>query len=101
MDLDRFVAAQASTHTTALAEVTRGRKVSHWMWWEFPQLPLGHSATARAYALASLEEARAYLAHSVLGPRLRAMVAAAIAAPGSAEAIFGGEEDAATLRLLE
>lgn len=90
MDLDRFLAAQATTHDAALAELSHGRKTSHWMWWEFPQLPLGHSPTARAYALASLDEARAYLAHPVLGPRLRVLVAAAIAAPGSAEAVFGG-----------
>ena len=89
-DLDRFVAAQAGTHDNALAELRRGRKASHWMWWEFPQLPLGHSSTARHYALASADEARAYLRHPLLGARLIETVAAAVAAPGSAEAIFGG-----------
>ena len=96
-DLARFVAAQGDTHVAALAELRRGRKAGHWMWWEFPQLPLGHSPTARAYAIRSLDEARAYLAHPLLGPRLIEAVAAAIAAPGSAAAIFGGV-DALKLR---
>ncbi len=72
-DLERFVAAQDSdgTYADALAELRAGRKTSHWMWFVFPQLEgLGHSATARRYALPGLAEARAYLAHPVLGPRL-------------------------------
>lgn len=72
-DLARFVAAQDAddTYVQALCDLRRGRKLSHWMWFVFPQLAgLGRSPTARRYALASLDEARAYLAHPVLGPRL-------------------------------
>lgn len=88
--LDRFLAAQNAIFTTALAELQAGRKRSHWMWFVFPQIAgLGHSATARHYAVADRAEARAYLAHSVLAARLQQVVAAAIAAPGSAEQIFG------------
>jgi len=89
-DLDRFVSAQAASHAQALAELRRGRKIGHWMWFVFPQIAgLGHSAMARTYAIADLAEARAYLAHPVLGPRLIAATAAAVAAAGDAEAIFG------------
>jgi uncharacterized protein (DUF1810 family) len=71
-DLERFVAAQEHTYDAALAELRRGRKTSHWMWFVFPQLAgLGRSETARQYAIADLAEASAYLAHPVLGPRLR------------------------------
>jgi uncharacterized protein (DUF1810 family) len=73
-DLDRFVQAQAdrSSYEHAVDELRRGRKTSHWMWFVFPQFAgLGHSATSRYFAIASLDEARAYLAHPVLGPRLR------------------------------
>jgi uncharacterized protein (DUF1810 family) len=72
-DLERFVQAQdrAGTFDAALSELRRGRKTSHWMWFVFPQIAgLGRSPTARAYAISSLDEARAYLAHPVLGPRL-------------------------------
>ena len=90
-DLARFVTAQADSHATALAELRRGRKASHWMWFVFPQITgLGHSPTARHYAIRSAAEARAYLAHPLLGPRLLEATAAAMAAPGSAEAVFGG-----------
>jgi uncharacterized protein (DUF1810 family) len=71
--LERFAAAQnqADSFTTAVAELRAGAKRSHWMWFVFPQIAgLGHSPTSRRYAIASLEEARAYLAHPVLGPRL-------------------------------
>ncbi|MCU6454903.1 DUF1810 domain-containing protein [Sphingomonas sp. A2-49] len=89
-DLDRFVSAQAASHAQALAELRSGRKTGHWMWFVFPQIAgLGHSAMARTYAIADLAEARAYLAHPVLGPRLIAATAAAVAAAGDAEAIFG------------
>ena len=89
--LARFVDAQADSYAAALAELRRGRKQSHWMWWVFPQLAgLGRSATAQHYAIASAAEARAYLAHPLLGERLRAATAAAVAAPGSAEQVFGG-----------
>jgi len=71
-DLKRFVRAQDAVYGQVLAELTAGRKQSHWMWFVFPQLAgLGHSATARSFALGTLEEARAYLAHPVLGVRLR------------------------------
>ena len=71
-DLTRFVAAQEPLFDRVRAELAAGRKESHWMWFVFPQLQgLGSSATARRYALASVEEARAYLAHPVLGARLR------------------------------
>ena len=91
-DLTRFVAAQAESYATALAEIRQGRKRSHWMWYVFPQLAgLGHSAMARAYAIRSIDEARAYLAHPTLGPRLRACVAALDRLEEtSAEAVFGG-----------
>jgi uncharacterized protein (DUF1810 family) len=70
--LQRFVDAQEGVFAEACAELAAGRKESHWMWFVFPQLKgLGSSATARHFAIASLEEARAYLAHPVLGPRLR------------------------------
>ena len=92
--LDRFVRAQDAhgTYRAALAELAAGRKASHWMWFVFPQLAgLGSSPTARAYAIGSIEEAQAYLAHPVLGPRLRESAAAALGAPApSAEALLGG-----------
>ena len=71
-NLQRFVDAQDSVYEQAVAELTAGRKRTHWMWFIFPQIQgLGSSEMARQYALASLAEARAYLAHPVLGPRLR------------------------------
>lgn len=73
-DLDRFLAAQQAhgTYHRAVAELRRGRKQTHWMWFVFPQVTgLGVSATSRRYAISGLAEARAYLAHPVLGPRLR------------------------------
>ncbi|VXC93811.1 DUF1810 domain-containing protein [Sphingomonas sp. 8AM] len=99
MDLDRFVAAQATHYDSALAELTRGAKQSHWMWFIFPQIAgLGHSATARHYAIHDLAEARAYLAHPLLGPRYLGCVAAIDRHRGrSAEAIMGGI-DAVKLR---
>lgn len=72
MRLDRFIEAQAPVYAQALAELKAGRKQSHWMWFVFPQIAgLGQSAMSRAYAIQSLDEARAYLAHPVLGARLR------------------------------
>jgi uncharacterized protein (DUF1810 family) len=71
-DLSRFVSAQAGVYEQALAELKAGRKRTHWMWFVFPQIAgLGSSQTARRYAIRSLDEARDYLAHPVLGPRLR------------------------------
>jgi len=89
-DLSRFVAAQADSYDIALAELRAGRKRSHWMWWIFPQIAgLGRSETARHYAIASADEARAYLADPLLGSRLIEATRAAITASGSAETIFG------------
>src|SRR4051794_17257370 len=94
-ELQRFVDAQARNYPQALAELTAGRKTGHWMWYVFPQIAgLGSSPMAQTYALGSLEEARAYLAHPVLGPRLRACVAAVNAVQGrSAHEIFGSPDD--------
>jgi len=91
--LERFVDAQEGTYDQAVAELRRGRKASHWMWFVFPQIAgLGSSPMSQAYAIRSLDEARAYLEHPVLGPRLRESTEALLAAePGtSAEAILGG-----------
>jgi uncharacterized protein (DUF1810 family) len=91
--LERFVAAQDrhGTYAHALAELRAGTKTSHWMWFVFPQLAgLGGSAMAREYAISSIDEARAYLAHPVLGPRLRECARAVADTRGSsAERIFG------------
>lgn len=71
-NLQRFLDAQAEVYQEVLSELRSGRKTSHWMWFTFPQLQgLGRSSTAQYFAIASLDEARAYLAHRVLGPRLR------------------------------
>lgn len=73
----RFVEAQDQVYARALAEIRAGAKRSHWMWFIFPQRRgLGHSAMAQHYGIGSIEEARAYLAHPILGARLRACVAA-------------------------
>ena len=90
-DLDRFVEAQAATYAQALAELKSGRKESHWMWFVFPQIAgLGFSAMAQHYAIGSLAEARAYLGHPRLGPRLHEASEAVLAhRDRSAEAIFG------------
>jgi uncharacterized protein (DUF1810 family) len=91
-DLERFVAAQRDTYDGALAELRAGSKTGHWMWFVFPQVEgLGLSPMSRHYAIRSLDEARAYLAHPVLGPRLRECAAALLATSGrSAEQILGG-----------
>lgn len=71
-DLNRFVEAQAHDYETALRELRAGSKTSHWIWYTFPQIAgLGRSATAERFAIRSREEASAYLAHPVLGPRIR------------------------------
>jgi len=91
-DLQRFVEAQAPVYERVVAELTRGRKESHWMWFIFPQRAgLGHSAMAVRYAIGSDDEGRAYLAHPVLGPRLQEctrLVGLALATR-ELEAIFG------------
>lgn len=69
--LQRFVDAQGRVHAAALDELRRGHKETHWMWFVFPQLAgLGHSPMAQRFAISGLAEARAYLAHPILGPRL-------------------------------
>lgn len=98
-DLDRFVRAQAGAYDQALEELTAGRKRSHWMWFVFPQLKaLGRSETARFYGIASDEEARAYLAHPVLGPRLRRCCAALLPHAGERPEAIMGSIDALKLR---
>lgn len=95
-DLNRFVLAQESDYERARRELTAGTKRSHWMWYVFPQLAgLGHSATARRYALKDDGEARAYLAHPVLGSRLLACAGAVLTHAGrrSASEIFGSPDD--------
>ena len=94
-DLDRFVQAQAPVYAGALAELGRGRKTSHWMWFVFPQLSgLGSSPTARLYAIADLEEARAYVAHPLLGPRLHDCARAAVGrGDRTASQVFGFPDD--------
>ena len=83
-NLQRFLDAQDGVIETALAELRAGSKQSHWMWFVFPQFAgLGRSATARYYAIMSLDEARAYLAHPLLGSRLRAAVDALMPWAGS------------------
>jgi uncharacterized protein (DUF1810 family) len=94
-DLERFVTAQQGVHETAMAELRAGRKRTHWMWFVFPQIAgLGSSPTARQYAISSLDEARAYLAHPVLGPRLREAAEAVLGVENrTASAIFGYPDD--------
>jgi uncharacterized protein (DUF1810 family) len=100
-DLQRFVAAQdaGGTYDQATAELRSGRKTSHWMWFIFPQVAgLGYSPASRTYAITSLAEARAYLAHPVLGARLMECAEILTRVPGrTAEQIFG-EVDALKLR---
>ena len=98
-DLERFVAAQEHVYDGVVAELRAGRKTGHWMWFVFPQVAgLGLSEMSRFYAIASLEEARAYLEHPVLGPRLRECAGLVLATRDrTAEAIFGGI-DAVKLR---
>lgn len=94
-DLQRFVDAQAPVYAQALAEITAGRKQSHWMWFVFPQLTgLGRSATASHYGISSAAEARAYWAHPLLGVRLKQCTERVLAIDGrSANAIFGSPDD--------
>ena len=90
--LDRFLDAQRGDYAAALAEVRRGRKTSHWMWYIFPQIAgLGQSSTARYYSIRDLEEAREYYAHPVLGQHLREISGALLELRGSDPvAVFGG-----------
>jgi uncharacterized protein (DUF1810 family) len=90
-DLDRFLTAQEEMYDTAFGELRAGRKQSHWIWFVFPQFAgLGRSPTAQHYAIKSLEEAQAYLAHPILGGRLHeSLKALQLLDPTSAQAVFG------------
>ena len=90
-DLRRFADAQDRVYDTVLAELGAGAKRSHWIWFVFPQLrSLGRSATAQLYGISGIDEARAYLAHPVLGPRLRECTQLVAAIQGrSVDEIFG------------
>jgi uncharacterized protein (DUF1810 family) len=94
-DLQRFVDAQAPVFDAVCAELAAGAKRSHWMWFVFPQLrALGRSATARHFGIADLDEARAYWAHPVLGPRLNSCATLLLQVQGrSAHAILGSPDD--------
>jgi len=92
-ELQRFVAAQATVYDQVLRELRDGRKTTHWIWFIFPQAAgLGKSPMSQRYAIASMDEARAYLTHPVLGPRLAectALVRAHVARGATLEDIFG------------
>ena len=93
-DLDRFVLAQEHVYAGALEELRRGRKTGHWIWFIFPQVAgLGYSDMSRRYALTSLDEARAYLAHPLLGARLRECASTLLATTReTAEEILGATD---------
>lgn len=94
-DLNRFVRAQENDYEQALSEIVNGQKRTHWMWYIFPQLDgLAFGPTAKRYAIKSIEEARAYLEHPILGPRLLNCAEAAVRVEGrSATDIFGSPDD--------
>ncbi len=93
-NLARFLAAQEGVYADVLAELRSGRKRSHWIWFVFPQLlGLGRSETARYYGLGSLDEARAYAAHPVLGERLLACTQLVVNQERSPAAVFGSPDD--------
>jgi uncharacterized protein (DUF1810 family) len=94
-DLNRFVQAQKGDYERALSEIRSGRKQSHWMWYIFPQFDgLGFSPTSRLYSIKSVAEAKAYLGHPVLGPRLVECAEAALRVEGrSAFEVFGSPDD--------
>ena len=94
-DLSRFIKAQKYDYEQALSEIRAGRKRSHWMWYIFPQIQgLGYSSTAQFYAIQSLQEAKDYLAHPVLGARLKEISSALLEIEGrSAYEIFGYPDD--------
>lgn len=93
--LDRFVDAQEGAFARARSELAAGRKRSHWMWYIFPQIAgLGHSAMSQRYAIADMDEAKAYLAHPLLGPRLIELTEIVNALPGSDPlALMGAPDD--------
>ncbi|KQU70241.1 DUF1810 domain-containing protein [Phycicoccus sp. Root101] len=101
LDPSRFLTAhdERSTYATALAELRAGRKRSHWMWFVFPQVAgLGHSPTSQFYAISGLDQARAYLDHAVLGPRLVECANALRDLPGDDPSVVLGDVDAQKLR---
>lgn len=95
-NLERFVEAQRGAYEQACAELRGGRKTGHWMWFIFPQIAgLGMSAASQRYAIWSLDEAKAYLAHAVLGARLREIGGIVLGVEGrTAEEIYGWPDDA-------
>jgi uncharacterized protein (DUF1810 family) len=98
-DLDRFVTAQERDYETVVGELRRGRKSSHWIWFIFPQIAgLGYSSMSMHFAIGSLDEARAYLGHPVLGPRLRECARLVLAAEGLTAVEILGSTDAMKLR---
>jgi uncharacterized protein (DUF1810 family) len=99
-NLERFVTAQAPVFETVLSELRAGRKRTHWMWFVFPQLRgLGRSSTAQFYGISSIHEARAYLAHPVLGPNLDLCTRIVLTSESpSIHAIFGSPDDSITYR---
>lgn len=94
-DLNRFVQAHEDNYERALSEIKSGRKRSHWMWYIFPQFDgLGFSATSQRYSIKSVAEAKAYLSHPILGPRLTECVEAVLSVEGrSAYEIFSSPDD--------
>jgi uncharacterized protein (DUF1810 family) len=94
-DLDRFISAQEGIYDSVLAELRRGQKRTHWMWFVFPQIDgLAHSATSKYYAIKSIEEARQYSNHPILGARLLECAEAVLAVEGrSVSEIFGYPDD--------
>jgi uncharacterized protein (DUF1810 family) len=98
-DLDRFITGQQAVYDGVLDELRAGRKVGHWIWFIFPQIAgLGHSPMSQLYAIASLDEARAYLAHPVLGTRLRECAVIVLATRGRTALEIFGSIDAMKLR---
>ena len=95
IDLQIFVKAQEDIYEQALAELKNGKKVSHWMWFVFPQIAgLGNSVTTRKYAIPNLADAKAYLSHDLLGSRLRECTEAVLAVEGrTAHEILGSPDD--------
>src|SRR5580765_4438135 len=93
--LSRFLRAQEDDYERALSEIKNGRKCTHWMWYIFPQIDgLAFSSTSKYYSIKSIEEARAYIDHPVLGPRLLECAEAAVRVEGrSAREVFGSPDD--------
>ncbi len=98
-DLERFVAAQQHVYDDVLVELRRGRKTGHWIWFIFPQVAgLGSSSMSQHYSIGSLDEARAYLDHPVLGPRLRECAGLVLATTGRTTTEIFGSLDSMKVR---